>query len=182
MKFRTKRDRPRCPETTGLEQADMRAIHRVTQIVGDSASNQTETDGAQRQPPVRATGRGRRNLIQWLTLMIAGLALIALMPGWVVPVTVCLAVLTIVSAYCALGHERVCALVEAWYGRLKRRDPERAENLRARAAHWSKQLTNWTATLPESWTQGLYIPDFEPEQDKPELLETDPSERLSVKP
>jgi len=189
MKIRIKRDRPRRPEPSGLEgleKADIQAIDRVRRAVeGPDVEGpdpvQARTQDAGPQASVRPRPSHGRSFTQWLTLMIAGLALVMLMPGWVVPVTVFLSLLTVVTLYYALGYDRICRLIVAWYRRLERRDPERAENLRARAAYWSKRVSDWTATLPESWTQGLYIPDFEPEPEQPEILQTDPFERLSAK-
>lgn len=190
MKIRIKRDRPRRPQSSGLEgleKADIQAIDRVRRAVEGPDPVQVPALAAEPQASARPRpshgrhGRQGRTVTQWLALTIAVLTLVMLMPGWVVPVTVFLSLLAVVTMYFVLGHDRIRRLIVAWYRRVERRDPARAENLRARAAFWSRRVSDWTATLPESWTQGLYIPDFEPEPEQPEILQTDPFERLSAK-
>ena len=49
-----------------------------------------------------------------------------------------------------------------------------------RAATASAWIGDLLAALPESWTRGLYLPDFEPEPDPHEKLSEDPFERLGT--
>lgn len=97
-------------------------------------------------------------------LAVLGMALFALMVGLI--------------TYFSLGPDRVAEMVVAWYRRKKSSDPERAEEIRARAARVSQRLGKIVDRLPESWTQGLYLPDFEENKPLPECLTGDPFDRL----
>jgi hypothetical protein len=97
-------------------------------------------------------------------LAVLGMALFALMVGLI--------------TYFSLGPDRVAEMVVAWYRRKKASDPERAEEIRARAARVSQRLGKIVDRLPESWTQGLYLPDFEENKPLPECLTSDPFDRL----
>ena len=97
-------------------------------------------------------------------LAVLGMALVALMVGLI--------------TYFSLGPDRVAEMVVAWYRRKKEADPERAEEIRARAARVSQRLGKIVDRLPERWTQGLYLPDFEENKPLPECLTGDPFDRL----
>ncbi|MCI2399845.1 hypothetical protein [Aliiroseovarius subalbicans] len=98
-------------------------------------------------------------------------------PGFVVGMAV-LALLIAAIVYFSLGPERVAQMVAAWHGRLAARDPDRAEVLRLRAAWVSKRIATLVNRLPNRWTAGLYLPDFEPEGEMPEAMDNDPFDRL----
>jgi len=97
-------------------------------------------------------------------LAVLGMALFVLMVGLI--------------TYFSLGPDRVAELILAWYQSKKERDPDGAEALRARAARLSRRLERMFARLPERWTQGLYLPDFEEPKPLPDRLANDPFDRL----
>ena len=72
-------------------------------------------------------------------------------------------------------------LVVKWFDRLKARDPDKAERIRKRAAGVSNALNRGLERLPENWTRGLYLPDFETDGYVPEKLKVDPFEDLAAK-
>ncbi len=97
---------------------------------------------------------------------VLGMALLALMIG-------------LITYFSLGGPDRVAELVVAWYQRKKAREPERAEEIRARAARISLRLSKIVDRLPEGWTQGLYLPDFEETKPPlPDCLAKDPFDRL----
>lgn len=98
--------------------------------------------------------------VLWLTLLIPLAALIT---------------------WASVGNEGCAELVVAWHGRLKARDPDKAERIRLRAAAASRALGRGLDRLPERWTQGLYLPDFEPEGYVPDTLKVDPFEELAAR-
>lgn len=77
----------------------------------------------------------------------------------------------------ALGYSRISRMVVAQYRAIQASDPQRAEVVRQRAIRISHWIEGWLQRLPETWTRGLYLPDFDPE-DAPEQFSTDPFERL----
>ncbi|MEM9911526.1 MAG: hypothetical protein AAF922_12150 [Pseudomonadota bacterium] len=89
-----------------------------------------------------------------------------------------MAMLLALVLYFSLGPDRVRDLVLERYARLKARDPEAAARLRGRAAKASQALGNVVDRLPESWTRGLYLPDFEEPDEGSERWTSDPFERL----
>lgn len=88
-------------------------------------------------------------------------------------------VLTGVIVYLSLGPERVEGFAARRFEKLQKRDPERAEVLRKRAIRVVAILTKGIDVLPERWTSGLYLPDFEDSSIHPDRLSTDPFERLA---
>ena len=85
----------------------------------------------------------------------------------------CLGILGAIGAMVVLrlaGTERVSGWVLARYARLKDENPEKAERLRLKAARLSAMASAIAARLPESWVQGLYLPDFEPAGELPEKM------------
>lgn len=102
-----------------------------------------------------------------------------LFPGYVALYLV-LAILSAVIAWLTLGPDRASELVVNWHARLAQRDPERAEMLRLRAARVSATITRWVDQLPDSWTTGFTLPDFEPTGAVPEKLKDDPFEKLAA--
>jgi hypothetical protein len=103
-----------------------------------------------------------------------------LMEPWFLLTLLVLGMLTTQVAYFSLGPDRVSELVVAWYDRLRQRDPERAETIRRRAARSSKQISAIIERLPDKWTTGLYLPDFEEPPELPEKMKSDPFDRLAT--
>jgi len=100
-------------------------------------------------------------------------------PGYVM-LFVVLAVLSVLIAWLTLGPDRASEMVANWHSRLAARDPERAERLRRRAARVSAVITSSVDRLPDSWTTGFALPDFEPMDAPPEKLKDDPFDKLAA--
>lgn len=100
----------------------------------------------------------------WRPMYVIGLALISLLVALI--------------TYISIGPDRVAQMIAAWFTRLKARDPDRAEVLRSRAARVSALLGAVADRLPERWTQGLYLPDFEEPSEQPPEMHNDPFDRL----
>ena len=100
----------------------------------------------------------------WRPMYVIGLVLISLLVALI--------------AYFSIGPDRVAQMIAAWFTRLKTRDPDRAEVLRSRAAKLSTLLGAVVDRLPERWTQGLYLPDFEEPSEQPPEMHDDPFDRL----
>lgn len=98
--------------------------------------------------------------VMWLTLLIPLAALIT---------------------WASVGNEGCVELTAAWFNRLKARDAAKAERIRARAAAVTRGLNRGLERLPQSWTQGLYLPDFETDGYVPEKLKVDPFEELAAR-
>lgn len=112
-----------------------------------------------------------------LYAFLALFAVIFFVPSWVYPVLAACIIFLAITLYFAFGHDRVCSMILVWYRRLQQRDPEKAERLRVRAARISAWISRVADRLPERWTNGLYLPDFEPEV-LPEKMHSDPFERF----
>lgn len=108
------------------------------------------------------------------------LVIIFLAEPWFVLTVFLLAILTALVAYFSLGPDRVTELVVAWYDRLRQRDPDRAATLRHRAASCSKKMSEIVERLPDRWTTGLYLPDFEEPPELPKKMKSDPFDRLAA--
>lgn len=80
--------------------------------------------------------------------------------------------------YLSVGPERIEAFAARRFERLQKRDPERADVLRKRAIRVVAILNKGIDILPERWTSGLYLPDFEDSSIQPDKLGADPFERL----
>lgn len=106
------------------------------------------------------------------------LALVVLKPGFVLFLFLITLFIGLVL-YFSFGPDRVQDWVRNRYQRLCERDPEGAERIRLRAAAASKKLSEIVNRLPERWTTGLYLPDFEEPEELPEIFKTDPFERLA---
>ena len=113
-------------------------------------------------------------------LLVVGpiLAVVWIMPVWFLPVVVGTMIAAAVALYYGLGHDRVIDLARRYFAMRQRRNPEKAELLRKRAARLSASLDYLARKLPERWTTGLYLPDFEPEECSHEKMTLDPWERL----
>lgn len=112
-------------------------------------------------------------------LALALLVAAFLLHPWFVVALAFLALLAAGTAVLVIGTDVVAERIATWHGRLARRDPERAETIRARAAAISRHLGALLDRLPESWTTGLYLPDFEPEAQRPAPPVGDPFLRLA---
>lgn len=99
-------------------------------------------------------------------------------PGFIIGMFATAALVALI-VYLSLGPDRVAMFAVERYQRLKARDPDRAEALRARAAAISRRLTSWLDRLPDSWTAGLYLPEFEEPAEPSEKMRNDPFERLA---
>lgn len=115
-----------------------------------------------------------------LLAMLMLCTIVVLMPWFVLSFTL-LAVLIALITYFSLGPDKVGALVAAWYARLHRRDPNKAEDTRRRAALWSKRISAVMVRLPEKWRTGFYLPEFEEARELPEKMNTDPFDRLDAR-
>ncbi len=80
--------------------------------------------------------------------------------------------------YLSVGPERVEEFAARRFERLQKRDPDRADVLRKRAIRVVAILNKGIDVLPERWTSGLYLPDFEDSSIQPDKLGADPFERL----
>lgn len=89
--------------------------------------------------------------------------------------------LALLICWASVGNEGCVELVIQWHARLKARDPAKAERIRARAAAVTRGLNRGLERLPQSWTQGLYLPDFETDGYVPEKLKVDPFEELAAR-
>lgn len=106
------------------------------------------------------------------------LAFLALKPGFVLFLLL-ITVLIGLVLYFSVGPERAQDWAYNRYRRLSERDPDGARRIRQRAAVASKKLSEIIEKLPERWTMGLYLPDFEEPDKLPEKFRTDPFERLA---
>ncbi|MCJ7874994.1 hypothetical protein [Phaeobacter sp. J2-8] len=114
------------------------------------------------------------------TLALGALVIVVLVRPWLVVAVGLLALLTAAVVYFSLGPDRVCDLVVSWYTRLRERDPDRAEAIRQRASDASARFAKLLDRLPASWTQGIYIPDFEPDTELLDDTRPDPFDRLAA--
>ena len=113
-------------------------------------------------------------------LVVALVALAVFVPGWTLLLVAMSLLLILIAVMGILGVDRLAAMGKRWFRRYHERDPEAAEKLRRRAARVSSRLSWGLEKLPESWTRGLYLPDFAPHPEPPAKMKADPFERLSV--
>lgn len=90
-----------------------------------------------------------------------------------------MAVVLALVLYFSFGPDRVRTWILRRYSTFKARDPDAADRLRRRAAWVSRAAGAVANRLPERWTQGLYLPDFEEPEEGSEKWESDPFDRLS---
>ena len=112
-----------------------------------------------------------------LAIVLLAAAFIA--KPWFVVFLAVFAVILAVSVAAYLGFDTVAERIALWHERLSQRDPDRAEAIRARAARASKVASKLIARLPEHWTEGLYLPDFEKGEPPSAKLKDDPFEKLA---
>lgn len=109
-------------------------------------------------------------------LAILLLVTFVLLKPWVFVSLFAAILVTLAVVYLSVGPDRLRRLVLAWFHRLQRRNPERADAVRQRAARIGARVSSLLERLPETWTFGLYVPDFEqPPQNAP-----DPFDRLAA--
>ncbi|MDO6730586.1 hypothetical protein Q4577_11200 [Marinovum sp. 2_MG-2023] len=113
-------------------------------------------------------------------LALGALFIVVLVRPWLVVAVGLLALLTAAVVYFSLGPDRVCDLVVRWYTRLRERDPDRAEAIRQRASDASARFAKLLDRLPASWTQGIYVPAFEPDTELLDDTRPDPFDRLAA--
>ena len=83
-------------------------------------------------------------------------------------------------AWASVGSDGFAELVAKAYAKLKERDPGKAERIRRGAIAVTRTLNRGLERLPERWTRGLYLPDFETDGYVPERLMVDPFEDLAA--
>lgn len=83
--------------------------------------------------------------------------------------------------WASVGSQGVRELVVMWHGRLKARDPVKAERIRRAAAATSRGISRFVARLPGEWKRGFELPDFEPPDHVPEKMRVDPFENLAAR-
>lgn len=110
-------------------------------------------------------------------IAVLAIAMPLLLPSMLLLSTVLLAI-----TYLSLGHDRSAEIAAAGYRNWERRDPDSAEIARTRAARWSARLSRLIERLPDSWTQGLHVPDFEKTDPEEDPFQGDPFDRLREKP
>ncbi len=108
------------------------------------------------------------------------LVFVILWPGKVFGLTL-LVPLGLLILWSSVGSSGCRELIVLWHRRLKARDPDKAERIRLRAKAVSRALGRGLDRLPKRWTQGIYLPDFEPEGYVPEKLKVDPFEDFAAK-
>lgn len=110
----------------------------------------------------------------------AGLLLaVFLAAPWLLVWLFVLTALFVAVIWFSIGPDRSQDFVLAWYARLRTCDPEKAERIRRRAATASRRLDAFLGYLPDRWTTGLYLPDFESDTDMARQLDADPFDRLA---
>lgn len=112
--------------------------------------------------------------------MLILFVVVVLRPWFILSLVFTGMLLTLIT-YFSLGPDRVGEMVAAWHARLRCRDLDRAEDIRRRAAFWSKHISAIVDRLPEKWTAGLYLPDFEEIPERPEKMKSDPFDRLATR-
>jgi hypothetical protein len=108
------------------------------------------------------------------------LIFVILWPGKVFGLTL-LIPLGLLILWSSVGSSGMRELVILWHRRLKLRDPDKAERVRLRAAGVTRALNHGLERLPQSWTRGRFLPDFETEGYVPENLKVDSFEELAAR-
>lgn len=110
------------------------------------------------------------------------LLLLALMiwRPWLIPGLLFLALWVILIVYFTVGPDRITELALGVWEWFSKRHPERAQRWLTRIQAGADRLDGWLAALPESWTDGIYLPDLgrSATEERPEALEADPFDRL----
>lgn len=111
-----------------------------------------------------------------LSMAILVLAIFIWKPLLLPSLTILLITLVAI-VYFSIGPDAIADRVALWHYRMHRRNPDRAARWRARANRISARLERWANRLPQRWTEGLYFPSFEWE-DETKQTASDPFERL----
>lgn len=112
-----------------------------------------------------------------VALILLLLTALYLRPILITILVLCL-ILTAAVIYVSVGPEAVDDYILRRFEALKKRNPERADQLRRRAILGISVLNKMVDRLPERWTAGLYLPDLEEPAAPPERMQDDPFERL----
>ncbi|SEN80890.1 hypothetical protein SAMN04488077_1327 [Roseovarius tolerans] len=197
------RSRPEEHSSTGAGPIDphLQAIRSLIELddepqaVGRAGFAQTEADNPapDTRDPASAPSNHKTSLAQWLLELGASffrrpdapriLSILLLLtvfvwrPGFII-FLVLVGLMIGVVLYFSFGPDQVQNWVISRYRRLAARDPDAAERIRRRAAAASQRLSAVIEKLPERWTAGLYLPDFEEPADLPEKWNSDPFDRL----
>lgn len=157
------------------------ALHGLATLAGRALRALAALVGAGLSAAERAITRFLRRPDAPRRLATALLVIFVIAWPWKVLWLTLLIPLAALITWASVGNEGCTELVVAWHGRLKARDPDKAERIRLRAAAASRALGRGLDRLPERWTQGLYLPDFEPEGYVPDTLKVDPFEELAAR-
>ncbi|MDU8928542.1 hypothetical protein RXV86_14215 [Alisedimentitalea sp. MJ-SS2] len=85
---------------------------------------------------------------------------VMLVKPWLIPGLVLLTLWIALIAYFSVGPERISELALTFWDRYEKRFPERAERTLAMLQRGADRMDGWLARLPESWTDGIYLPDL----------------------
>lgn len=174
------------PAVTGAEAATnpemVAMIRRVTGTTAeaeevppngwDRLKQVTRSAAAPRRPHRDAARNRKRTRALAITI-----AVFAVVPLHLLAILALLVLLACAGLAWGLGYDRIRRMVLARFHAIQAADPARAEALRLRAAGLSRRLDHMLGYLPDRWTRGLYLPDFEPEE-APEAFSADPFDRL----
>ena len=200
-KSTTERD---CSGESELHDPTLRAVREVVDLQksrkerasGPPHSSSTEADAPGQEGPAPASQQAHppTSPTKWLVRIALAflkrpdaprllsvlflLTLIILRPGFVLFMFL-IAVLIGLVLYFSFGPDRVESFLVTRYRRLRERDSNAAERLRHRAAIASKILSVIVDKLPDRWTAGLYLPDFEEPPELPDKMTSDPFDRLT---
>ncbi|UYV36397.1 hypothetical protein N4R57_15450 [Rhodobacteraceae bacterium D3-12] len=79
---------------------------------------------------------------------------------WLIPAVVFVLFWVGLIAYLTVGPDRIAEISAARWDWFQQRYPDRAANLRGKVQRGADRVDGWLARLPESWTDGIYLPDF----------------------
>ncbi|SDC48375.1 hypothetical protein [Ruegeria marina] len=143
---------------------------------------EAEPEPVMGRPRQTASDRMRRLLPDGPPRWRVSLAILvlAILIGWPILFLVffCLLLALLVVPYLTIGHDRAMEIAAQGYDLLSRYSPRHAEQLRDWAVNRTTAMEQWLSYLPERWTDGLYLPDFESGVTPPEKMQTDPFDRL----
>lgn len=101
---------------------------------------------------------------------------------WLIPGLVFVLFWVGLIAYLTLGPDRISEIAAARWEWFQRRHPERAEAMLGKVQRGADRVDGWLARLPESWTDGIYLPDFGRSASESGALDDqpDPFDRLAA--
>lgn len=79
---------------------------------------------------------------------------------WLIPGLVFVLFWVGLIAYLTIGPDRIAEICAARWDWFQQRHPERAATLQGKVQRGADRVDGWLARLPESWTDGIYLPDF----------------------